>query len=372
MIYTAENFYDMLLSEDSNECLYRGQTQAYPGPLWPSVYRSYKRSSKPIDVDRGKTFRGIGGRFYLKSEVLNTKGFATNDQIKNFSKEFYLREYLKLHIRNSLGYPLTEAFCQQTGLRSEGLDVTRSIPVALFFACYDFKRNSYERKTANVPSIIYRWRVKRRNWSLDDLNTIEFKNCPNLVPTKEILSLFPKCDNILESQESLDDYKESIKWNWYEFSLKDIQGKRPFEIISFPEFVLNKSRVYNQEACLMIPDYTIAEMPRGRPETHGEKDALLLAACISDQSAYCRCEKFFFNTDGIEKIVAVQNLDTNIMFPEHDILFSFLRDWIGDLFLKIPPGLNPQIMDREFLKIKMSQMEFMEQVAKGLENRFFI
>jgi hypothetical protein len=92
---------------------------------------------------------------------------------------------------------------------------------------------------------------------------------------------------------------------------------------------------------------------------------------VSDQSAYCQCEKFLFTPDGIDRIPTLGVPDADLMFPKHDILFIVLRDWLKDLF-RNPFDIPIFIIDKAFLRIGMDSSEFMKQVAQDLDTMFFI
>ncbi len=131
-----------------------------------------------------------------------------------------LREHKKAHAvkriisqygNNALGYPLTQAFFQQAGYSSEGLDVSYDLCIALFFALYEFKNGKYVKKEfgeSKPYSVLYRWKLPENRISLQD----NYYSKAHFIPTYDIFRNFSVCDSVEESRASLKRYLKAIHW----------------------------------------------------------------------------------------------------------------------------------------------------------------
>lgn len=382
MIHDAVELFIQLQKEDDGEYFYRGQTKEFPAPLWPSAYRPFTHSNIPFNLPKEMLLRGSEGKFYNKTGHIGNPGYESEAEYNSYVKDFILREYIKKQMRNVLGYPASEAFFQQTGLQSEGLDVTRNLAVAFFFASHELRENLYFPKTGTMPSVIYRWKISQKPWRLPDLNAYDYETCPILIPTKQIFELFELCENKEEFLDSLDEYREKINWNLWEFDLESIKGKRPFETIKIPYKAFASSRVINQDACILLPDaaISVASSVRYLAEFYEEDpDNIIPSIFVSDQSTYCECEKFNFSPNRVNQIQEVNSIIPERMFPNDDILFILLRGWLRTFFM-LPPTVPSSVLavpsfylDEHLMKLGIYNLhEIMAKVASNLENRYFL
>src|SRR5262249_14589142 len=137
------------------------------------------------------------------------------------------------HIRNALGYPLSEAMFQQAGWSSEGIDVSHDSKVAMAFALSKWEGGRGRLWARPDPAVLYRFRVDRPRWGFDDLRSYNYYSCPSFVPTREICRLFRTgSDN--DFRASLFEYQRAIIWDAVEFELELLQGARPFEVLRLP------------------------------------------------------------------------------------------------------------------------------------------
>lgn len=238
---TITELYELLMQEDgNNQYLYRGQTRVYSSPLRPSAYRPCRYSRFGMMGEQACQLRNWGREFYL--EDLNF------DQLKAGKKEAQaVKRIMSMYVNNALGYPLTQAFFQQAGYSSEGLDVSYDVKIALFFALYEYKAGSYFRKTSKEPSVLYRWKCPNEKMTIYD----NYYSKAHFISTIDILNGFQVCDTVEESIDSLERYLEEIRWGKSDFK---IPQKRPFELIKLPKGSLKNSRIVVQKAGLLIPD----------------------------------------------------------------------------------------------------------------------
>jgi len=245
-------------------------------------------------------------------------------------KRNQIKLFLIDQIRNALGYAITEAFAQQSGLRSEGLDVTRDVKVAFFFACFEWTGRGYKLKCKfNQPSVIYRWAIQNEHWSFADLNRYDFYSCPNLIPVQDILAYFRSHDPDVDSRASLYNYKSAIRWNLFDFDLDQIRGNRPYHLIKFRDADVANSRVERQRAGLLLPDTVqgIEFLQRHSVNSSQVANEIGCGMFVEDLSQNMTCEKFYFHADDIDNEQWVSVIDPTELFPKNDFLFSVLRDW---------------------------------------------
>ena len=164
MIYSSKDLIKKLTSENIEGHYYRGQTREFAGPLWPSSYRTMVRSEDCLTIEDDSRLRKSGNQFHFRIDAVDWRLFESEETYKKFVTEKNFKLFIRSHTRNALGYPLSEAFFQQMGFRSEGLDVTDNVNIAFFFALYEYRPNSYRpRQTTEDPCIIYRWYLNLMN-----------------------------------------------------------------------------------------------------------------------------------------------------------------------------------------------------------------
>src|SRR5262249_44224397 len=150
-------------------------------------------------------------QFYHITNLLEREHGVSDAEYQSALKDGQFRNFLMGHMRNALGYPLAEAWFQQTGLSSEGLDVTADLRVAFFFAMYRFTKGGYAwREPDDQPCVVYRWRLDPQSWTLADLNRFNYYSCPSLIPVEEIFKLLQTCRSLDECVRSLEEYRNAI------------------------------------------------------------------------------------------------------------------------------------------------------------------
>lgn len=243
-IMTVQELYEKLCQEaKTQDFLYRGQVEMFQPPLRPSAFRNCQFSRFAMEGDPTRQIRNWGKEFYL--EYSDCEYLFGDNKIK---KSHAIRRMMSVYMNSALGYPLTQALFQQAGYSSEGLDVSYDLHIALFFALYRYKNGRYYRKQAgDKPSVIYRWKIPKDAFSLQD----NYYAKAHFIPSLEILRSFGTCKNNEESSASLDRYLQAIGWGSLRF---DLPNSRPFELIRIPEESLTESRIALQKGALLIPD----------------------------------------------------------------------------------------------------------------------
>ena len=342
-LYEARELFDELVSNQRPEHYFRGQYRDYPPPLWPSAYRPFAKSADSLAVKDALRLRGTGQKFNLRLDFLEWEAFGTKDEYEQFVKECEMRQYVASLIRNALGYPLAEAFMQQVGLRSEGVDVTADPLVAFFFATHELRDNRYEPRVGRgEPAVIYRWTFASRDWSIDDLNGFDFYTCPNVVPTDRILRALATSPSRAECVESIDRYRRAIGWGALQFDRSAIAGKRPLHLLEFPEDALRASRVAKQKAALLLPDTVrshdfLQVYGVSSPEVRKEIEN---GTFVEDLASSRALDAYRFDPSTANEIPELRAIAPDAMFPRDDYLFRLLRGWVKS-FLANPYGVVP-------------------------------
>lgn len=366
-IYSFNELLSKLQNEHTDLCYYRGQTQIYNTPLWPSMYRGtgiINTMPMPLNLRR----RCNRGQYFgFRSNYLVDKKYSNPENIK-------LRELKRCmmgYVRNALGYCLSEAMFQQAGWESEGLDVTTNIPIALFFATHKYNKGNYDKDLSFNTHVIYRWRIKTDYWDFHKLNKSDYNNCPIIFPSKQILDLFKECETIEEFKESIQEYRNVINWNMGVTYL-DLQGKRPYEIIKIPRSWKMASRIKQQHAALLFPDsisfeefnnhYSFNDVECQQMTENG-------GSFIEDLSRNYDCEIFMFRMDesDFDKI----DVNNNQIYINEDISHSFLVGWMKS-FHKNPYGcVNIMIPNGDsYLEAIDSSLNFSELRYSDNEHLF--
>lgn len=371
MIYKATELYKKLTSEQVQGHYFRGQIQEYPGPLWPSNYRLFFRSEDCLTIEDDSRLRKSGNRFHLRMNYIDWRRFNSQQEYNEFFLQFQLKDFVTAHTRNALGYPLSEAFFQQAGMRSEGLDVTDSVKIAFFFAIYEWEKEGYRMKQyGSEPCIIYRWYYDKIAWSFDMLNKYNYFNCPPLIPVKELLSLFGRCNTVEECEQSIEEYKAAINWDLMFFDLTEIQGRRPFELIKLPQDLVQNCRVAQQQASLLVPDIVDSAdfLERHMVTSPQVAEELTHGVFVEDLAQNPTCERFYFDLESIEGLDWLEDLTPEIIFPKDDLLFQLLRGWMRS-YIQNPFGMIPIFTD---MPPDIDLGKFINLMLNDYETKFFI
>ena len=351
-IYTPAELLEKIDKEQQNSFVYRGESSVFPPPLWPSKYRGFFQSELPVDIEPDQTIRAVGRSFYFRLNI-----FRDMSAGKDFSfyQERFKLEQIKhtcmAHIRNALGYALSEAMFQQAGWSSEGVDVSYEAATSMTFALTKWVHGTPIIEPRSEPAVFYRFKVSDKQWTFEDLRKYNFFSCPTFVPTREICRLF-RTGTYKDFQKSLVQYQKMIKWTATDFDLDDLQNSRPFEFICLPESWTKSSRVEQQHAALLLPDSCRSEhhslfaqrqdlgmMQKEAIDPHGNrlsvKDCLHHGSFVEDLSNREGVEKFLIDISSQKNIDEVLPYLNTKLLPETDPSFDLLSNWIKPFYQEI-------------------------------------
>ncbi len=255
---------------------------------------------------------------------------------------FHVALHIRKHLRNALGYPLSQIIAQQAGLASEGLDVTTDIDVAAFFATHDYSTLGY-RPVHEGIGVIYRFAVEEPLVSWDAIRGWDFYSCPSYLPSAQVLSLFGRCASLDEARLSLCQFRDAIQWGFMTFDLDEIRNSRPFELIHLPEEAFETSRLARQAAGLIIPDQILSSHWEGllyKPDPTKISDRTEPA--IEDIGARQGTVKLMFAHDSSD-LDYVRGAASHY-FPTLDVACDLARGWFTSL-VQNPFGTLPLFLD---------------------------
>ena len=212
-LYTPHELLDRLESEHTESYVYRGESQFFSPPMWPSKYRDFFVSESAVSLEASEKVRGSGASFYFRLDFLRDP-FSGQDAeaLQALQTTSQLKQGCMLHIMNAVGYVLAQALFQQAGWRSECLDVSHSPAVAMTFAVSSWDESGARISARPEPAALYRFKVDPSPWTLDDLRRFNFYSCPTFIPTREIFRLF-KSGTDDDFRSSLEEYKRAINWD---------------------------------------------------------------------------------------------------------------------------------------------------------------
>lgn len=342
-IYSLSELDEILKSEHSSRCFYRGQVKEYNWPLWPSMYRGCSRSdifqikNIPSQYRRGEYFA-------FRSVYL----YEDRAKSEEFMRQRELKKLMMSYVRNALGFCLSEALFQQAGWSSQGLDVSSDYKIALFFATHNFIDGKYyiDNNRENIH-ILYKWDIPMQEWSLECLNHHDYYSLPVVFPTNDIMELFEDCETIEEHLQSIAQYRKEIGWNPLDFNLDVIRTSRPYKIIKFPKVWKSESRIAMQKAALLFPDFIDIEVIS--PYITDTAMLNLMKGggqMLEDLSRSKGCRHYLFKATASEINTFVRDIPN--IYPSTDISHVMLKGWMQSFFkneygtpMLVVPGLDP-------------------------------
>lgn len=369
-VYSLEGLYQKLRKEEEQnpgQYIYRGQNRYYHHPLRPSGYRGCRYSRFAMQGYPELQIKKSGKEFYFEY------GYAYNKTPKEFKAHACMR-LLSAYLNNALGYPLTQALCQQAGYNSEGIDVTDSIDIAFFFAAHIYQNGQYLPKQASkAQSVIYRWKKPKVQGDLSLLHN-NYYTCPGLIPTKEILSSFKQCNTEEEFSKSFQDYKEAIGWGRYPFYF---EGERPYHLLRLPSSKLQNSRIFHQEASLLMPDCIPSQMELNTHRVNGFQppipDTGLPYKLVEDLSASYDCEIFLVDyekaEEGILKELGLPNPDHIYRGDDEDISHMLTKGIIETMYQEIHEMGSFAITNSPMPGYQISYYDLINQLQEWQQDR---
>ena len=223
-------------------------------------------------------------------------------RINNYHKRLF-REQVLFRL---FGYALGTTFAQQYGLSSEGLDATRSIGVACFFATHESP--DFEKVAERGLGVVYRFPFPVNEIASQRLSEINYYNLPSVVDVEDVFYRFER--NTLERHESIElvlCYLSSV----FAYDLDSS------DLLFLPNDFLRSSRVHMQESVMLIPDEIREDEPNRTPGFGGV--IFPKYRYIEDIGSRPGVVRFYFKHEGI--------------WPERLKLLRRERLWPRDDFL---------------------------------------
>lgn len=340
----------VLLAEHKPTHVYRGQNRIYPPPLWPSGYRDFIRSEESVMPSATTRMRGCGTHFHFCTRAGRDYSRGVHDpEYEARVRSFNARLMCASHIRNALGYAVTECLRQQAGWMSEGLDVTHDPHVAIWFALSEWIEGHRTVRTRSNPGVVYRFEVDTRPLAHDDLRSHDFYNCPSFIPAQQIFRLFASGPRA-ESLRALAEYRDAIRWDVSSFELDAVRRSRPFELLRFP-YEWSNGRVELQHASILIPDYVtdgatmkLKQSDDSLLDEYGiaeggrrvrVREAALDGIYLEDISTRKGAKKFLLDVRDVGDLQAVVGVTNREILPKWDASFDLLSNWIRPFYNSI-------------------------------------
>jgi len=166
------------------------------------------------------------------------------------ASEWNLRidSYHKRRFRDELlvslfGYTLGTTFAQQFGLSSEGLDATKSIDVACFFATRDSV--DFRKIPADGVGVIYRFPFPQNAVAMQPLSAFNFYNLPTIVDVQDVFYRFERPEL---------DQSDAMSCILTYLSARLTYDADSSDFLFLPAGFMASSRVKAQEAVIILPD----------------------------------------------------------------------------------------------------------------------
>lgn len=351
---------EYLLARDGGDCVYRGETRVWPGPLTPSAFRRYHRTGAAYTAGSpeyahslrrvGRSFVGLRpvNFFHESFALFAPPGMRFSPQearlLTHLSNDQYLARMLglgrdpfpdvlsddelaryrdrldawrgildhdhRVQIRDLVfmrpfGYLLGQALAQQYGFSSEMLDVSSDPRVAAFFATHDSPH--YLAPTPSGIGVMYRF-VRGERDGGRDLLAHDFYSCPTVLDFAELLSRFRVAAGGADgTADVVDGFLEQsfLSGTW-----------RAWDRFRIAADVLEATRPARQKAALIVPDMIYVEEGAGK-----EKVRTLMA--VEDCARREGATRFYFRHR--PRTSACDAISREHLWPNHqDALFAMV------------------------------------------------
>lgn len=210
-----------------------------------------------------------------------------------------------------LGFVLGAAIAQQYGFSSEGLDATKSIDVAGFFATHS-SEDYYINTVDEGIGVIYRFPYKNVYTAHDGVFQYDFYSPYSLIDIDDII------EHMVHDDTDINNFY-SVFETFYtkEMMEEDIEYKQ----LKLPGNSNQNSRISRQKAVLLLPDELRKEKEYAELSIIGNK--LPLYQYIEDLSLRDGVEKFYFKHSKNSELA----LNREYLWPREDPLI-YLIVWI--------------------------------------------
>jgi hypothetical protein len=231
-----------------------------------------------------------------------------NVRVDNYHKRL-LRDNVLVRL---FGYALGTTFAQQYGLASEGLDATKSLGVACFFATHD--PSDFLRVADEGIGILYRFAFPANDIATKPLSAFSYYNLPSIVDVEDVFYRFEhSCLSKSDSIACMLCYLTSV--------LTYGMDPQSSDMILLPEGFLHASRVHAQEAAIVVPDEIREDEPNRTPGPGGI--TFPKYRYIEDLASRPGVARFYFKHTGTwpEKLSSIRR---ERLWPRDDFLLETL------------------------------------------------
>jgi len=249
----------------------------------------------------------------------------------------FVDSYHRRCVRNAFfrpfGYLLGTTMAQQYGLSSEGLDATKSLEVAGFFASYEYESGFAEPRREGI-GVIYRFPCHGSDVRVRKLNQYDYYSLPSIIDTEDVLYRFERPGL---------DLKDALKC----FELYDgavyMDGLQDTDLFFLPEGALRQSRVTAQQALIILPDEIRRDLPHRSPGAGGITFPAF--RYVEDWSSRNGIEKFYFRHTG--NAPTCVNLRREDLWPRGDPFIPIIVAILTAVypFSTLIPDIMPQRLD---------------------------
>jgi len=156
------------------------------------------------------------------------------------------------------GYALGTTFAQQYGLSSEGLDATKSLDVAAFFATHD--SSDFMTVPDDGVGVVYRFPFPVNDVASRPLADLTYYNLPPIVDVEDVFYRF---------EHERMHQEDSIGCMASYLMAAITYGLQSPDMVLLPKGFLEASRVHAQGAVILIPDEIREDEPGRRPSPSG-------------------------------------------------------------------------------------------------------
>ena len=330
----AKVLLDFLEADEPERYVFRGQTQAYNGPMLPSgirdrftTFESSTNSTKwagvstPQSVIKKEVFRRWEDLSPMTLEAVEDRKTSWDLPESAFQMGF-LEFFNQPHSNQNkvigsltresaipamgvlMGNDLADLLCQQYGFTSIALDVSTDPSVAIFFSTH--KAPFYSLVTDSLHlGVVYRWPRERAMIAQNILVPLEGSGFESITTSfhnfiKDSPDLKVTSDTLIRNTSANSERQMRI------MSILSEGDRRSFNSLRFPIGAFNRSRMGRQCAALLFPDFEVVKPLMPGPD--GD-----FAALIGDLLKTHHGEAFYFRHSA--SVILPERLNKFILWP---------------------------------------------------------
>jgi hypothetical protein len=252
-------------------------------------------------------------------------------RINNYQRRIYrMDRFIAL-----FGYTLGTTIAQQYGFSSEGLDATKNIDVAFFFATHN--STDFREIVQEGIGVVYRIPFEPNDVASVPINHYNYYTLPSIVDAKDVVYRF-EVEGLTstDSRMCVDTYVGA--------SL--IDGFQDSNLLVLPDAFYRTSRIDKQDAVIIFPD----EIRQDDMERSQGVDGIRFPKYryVEDLAAREGVQKFFFrHTGNLPSEVA--KIKREELWPRDDLLLDVVvRIVLGDYRMRDNHPKRPDLIDGGF------------------------